>query len=239
LNEVRIVHPLRGDPPSRPGDPLEPILEVDLVQPWFPLPALGRRIQTVTGQRPLGLAFETPGPRPVHALAAGSVEVRDSRLDDHGGISVRGSRAGGGYEAVVATRNLRISYLHLKRGSARAGPVRAGEVVGVSGNTGRCVDGSGRAFVEIEARSEGKLCDLSEFSLPIVVELRINGTPVGKPRPLPPGEVEFRGFRLERLIIDPERRPDLFRPGTENVLEVVLMRGPQRIARAETILKIT
>src|SRR5688572_29167605 len=141
---LSVVRPQRDTAPLRYGEPFEIIVDVDLDEPWFTAPSLGSKLTTsIDGEPDPAATFKLVGPEQVRALVNGRAEVKDTQIDDLGGPPLRASKAGRGHEVIVTSGAFQLSYGHLKRGSGKSGQVKAGEVIGQAGNTGRCVDGKG------------------------------------------------------------------------------------------------
>lgn len=192
--EVKVREPQRQ---AKSGQPFRVVVDIRLPEPWFAEPRWGRKIASVDG-RPAGdgLAFETEGERSIEALMSGTLSVRDTRIDVPTPQGFPDAGAGRGVEAVLrGDGGLELRYGHLARGSVRAGRVKAGEALGRSGNTGRCVDGEGRRFVTIEAGQGKRLRDLYE---PIRVEASLDGKPVGRAVEVPAGETQVKGLEVAR-----------------------------------------
>ncbi len=229
-NLVRIIAPNRDTAPARFGDFIRIAVDVSLDEPWFVLPSnLGSRMGALDGEPEPALAFQANGAVPVRALVSGKGAMRDSGIDDHGPSPLRAVKGGRGCELVVTSGALELTYSHLKRGSARGGPVRAGDTVGLTGNSGRCVNGARGHYVKIAARRRSSPVALEEFSEAYTLEAQLNGLPLVASEKLPPGETSFKRYELEKAPVLIERA-DQFRTG-ENELLVVLKRGSRTLAR--------
>lgn len=235
--DLRILRPRAEKAPVRFGELLEVVVDLDLdAEPWFALPSFGRRVSSLDGEPEPAVAFDTGSPVAVKALVSGRAETRDTGHDDHSPPPMRAARAGRGCEVTVTSGGFELTYSHLKRGGAKVGRVRAGETIGMSGNTGRCVDGARRAFVKLAARRRGAHARVEEFTEPIVVESTLNGQRLARPLELPAGEVRFENLVLERVLVNPERG-DIFRIG-ENELEVLVRRGAKSLARVRSVCRL-
>lgn len=238
---IRIVSPLppEGDTPSaRFGLALKVVVDVDLDEPWFEIPNLGRRLTgKFDGDNGPAAIFEMQPGASVKALVGGRTMASDTKLDDHSGSPVLSGPAAGGCEVKVKFGSFEVIYSHLKRGSTKNGlQVRAGEVIGVAGNTGRCLDGAKRHFLKISARSGPTRVRLETYSDPVTVDATLNGFSLWKPVEVPAGELFSRNVALHDVVIDGER-PDTFRRG-ENELEVVVKRGGRPIAKRKSVITI-
>lgn len=234
--DLTILHP-PSDPtsPLRFGSPLGVVVDITLDVPWVELSYLGSRLSELDGEAEVASAYETRHPVPVKALASGRIEVRDSGKDDHSGPPPRKGNSGRGCEVIVRTgSHFEISYSHLKRGAIRAGLAKAGEAIGQSGNSGRCLNGAKSAYVKIAVRQKGSQVKVEDLIEPIFVESTINGVPIGNPKKLPPGELVHKGLVLDTILLE-LGRDDLFKSG-ETELVVTLRRGSRRLAqRSQTV----
>lgn len=217
---------LKGVKPEvRLGDTVEAVVDLEVLDPWFEVPELGRRISSVDGRTVSSvLAFEADAGREVPALISGSATVRDSRIDVHTPSGFPDVGAGRGVEVLVRAGALEVRYGHLERGSTRAGAVKAGDAVGRMGNTGRCVDGCGRRFVVVEVTGGRLARTLDELAAPIDVEAFFAGKSIGRTR-FPAGELKVKGLRVARGHAPRER-------GSAKVwkLEVKVTRGGKPLA---------
>lgn len=239
MTELKLIHPLKDSlPPLRFGEPLAVVADVVLETPWLELPnSLGRRLSELDGEPEIALSFETRYPAPVKALAGGRADVRDTGKDDHSGPPARKGSAGRGVEVTVKSGTyFEVVYSHLKRGTARVGLLKTGEVVGQSGNSGRCVDGAKSAYVKIAARNKGSQLRLDELVEPVFLEATINGYSIGRPKKLEPGELVHKGVALERVLVE-SGKEDIYRAG-ENTLVVSVKRGSRTLARHEEIVPV-
>jgi hypothetical protein len=98
-----------------------------------------------------------------------------------------------------------VSYGHLERGSGRSGTVRAGDPIGKTGNTGRCVDGCGRSFVAIEVRGAKNARTLDDLCAPLELELLVGGRRTGSV-PVPAGETKIEGLNAGRVRVPREAK---------------------------------
>jgi hypothetical protein len=235
--DLRVLHPIPDSlHPLRFGAILEPLVDVVLDVPWVESPNLGRRVGELDGETEVAACYETRHPVPVKALASGRAEMRDSGRDDHSGPPARKGNAGRGLEVTVTTGTyFTVSYSHLKRGTARVGVVKAGDVIGQSGNSGRCLDGAKGAYVKLAVRQKGGLVRLEDLVEPIFIEWTANGVSLARAKKLPPGELVHKNFALERAVIESGRlkesgTEEVFRAG-ENELVVSLRRGSRQLAR--------
>jgi hypothetical protein len=242
--DLRIVAPIlpvdRDACSVKYCDPMKVIVELDLDEPWFTVPNLGRRLSgQFDGDNEPAYIFETRIGVPVKAFVGGRTTVHDTGRDDHSGAPVRtGNPALRGCEVVVKNGAFEISYSHLKRGSAFGGStVKLGDVVGLTGNTGRCLDGAKRGFVRIAVKSKSIRMRLDEFCDPITIDGLFNEKPLFPPVCVAEGELLCKNVKLEEVYVDPDN-PDLFKRGDENVLEVVARRGDRVIARRKGFVKI-
>jgi len=78
--------------------------------------------------------------------------------------------------------------------------VRAGEAIGSTGNTGRCVDGGAKTFVHVEIGGTRHARTLAELFAPIEVELLVDGRSRGATA-IPAGETRLSSFRAGRVSI--------------------------------------
>jgi hypothetical protein len=124
-----------------------------------------------------------------------------------------------------------LVYSHLKRGSAKGGSVDAGDAVGQSGNTGRCVDGARHSFVKIAAKRRSLGVRVEEFTEPVTVEATLNGLILVVPEKVPPGEIRFDKIKLDRQTKTPDQW-DRARDGAGELV-VTVRRGSRTLARAQ------
>jgi hypothetical protein len=188
---------------ARAGSDLAIELDIELAEPWLERPRLGRAVRDVDGHAPSGLvmAFECEKPASVPALLSGTAQASDTRIDVHTPAGFPDAGAGRGHElTIVAPGGFRVTYGHLARGSAKTGLVRAGEAVGATGNTGRCIDGCGKSFVAIEVKGARFARSLEELFAPIEVELLVDGKSRGA-KTLPAGETRLSAFPAGRVAI--------------------------------------
>ena len=216
----------------RLGGEVDVVASLEVPDPWLVLPELGRRVPTVDGHAIAGVAFETDGARDVPALVSGTASARDTRLDVHGPAGFPDAGAGRGVEVAIRAGAVEVRYGHLERGSARTGPVEAGEAIGRTGNTGRCADGCGRRFVAIEL-SGGRLArTFEELAVPIELEALLDGKSIGRAR-FPQGVLEARDLRIART-----RAPRDSKGAKSFKLEVRVTRGTRPIASKIMDLRI-
>jgi len=225
---LKIVEPRSDTPSIRFGEKLTVVVDLELDEPWFPAPEHGRRLTQLDGEPALALAFDTGGPSPIRTLVSGRAEARDSGVDDRSGPPLRSIRGGLGLEVTIRSGEMELVYSHLKRSNPRTGRVKAGDIVGTSGNTGRCLSGEKGSFVKVAAKRAGSPARIDDFTTPITVETKVNGTSVGRPFQVPAGEVECLGLRLDPVVVSVER-PDPFRSG-ENQVDVTVKRGSRVLA---------
>lgn len=188
---------------ARAGSDLAIELDIDLAEPWLERPRLGREVRTVDGHSPSGLAlaFESDKPASVPGLVSGTAIVSDTRIDVHTPAGFPDAGAGRGYElTIVAPGGFTVSYGHLGRGTGKTGLVRAGESIGQTGNTGRCVDGCHTTFVNIEVAGVRHARSLDELFTPIEVELLVDGKSRGAVA-LPAGETRLTHWKAGRVSI--------------------------------------
>src|SRR5579871_771963 len=194
---LEIVSPRQRE--VRLGDEVPVEVSLELADPWIELPRLGREAHDVSGSglSSLEAAFETDRSIAVPALISGDARVTDTRIDVHTPRGFPDAGAGRGVEVTVRSGSIEVRYGHLARGTARSGPVRVGEQIGSTGNTGRCVDGCGRSFVVVgvagsRARRIGDLAD------PIELELLVGGRKQGSSVRVPAGETKVRSLLVGR-----------------------------------------
>ena len=188
---------------GRVGDELALEVDLELAEPWIRRPRLGRPISTVDGEglSALSLAFECHARETVPALFTGTARVSDTRIDVHTPRGFPDAGAGRGCEVeLVSPGGLRAIYGHLARGSGKSGPVKVGDSVGTAGNTGRCVDGCGRDFVDIEVMGARHARSLDELCEPISLELLLDRRPAGTSE-VPAGEAQIKSFKPGRVRI--------------------------------------
>jgi len=237
MTDLKLLHPRKDSlPPLRFGEELGIVVDVHLDVPWVELPNLGRRLHSLDGEPEVAHAIETKYPVPVKALAGGRAELKDTGRDDHAPSGAPRGNAGRGVEVIVKTgAGFELTYSHLKRGSGRMGLLKTGDVVGQSGNSGRCIDGAKSAFVKLAARNGGSQIKLEELLEPVTVDATWNGVPVVAPKRLEAGAVDFKAFPLTRVLIE-AGKDDIFRAG-ENEIHVCVRRGPRVLAQVkETVI---
>jgi hypothetical protein len=212
--------PRKGE--ARVGDELQIVVDLEVPDPWFALPALGKKIPSVDGHPSQNaFAFEVAGDVP--ALLSGNALVRDTRIDVHTPAGFPDAGAGRGVEVHLHAGAVDVHYGHLERGSTRSGPVRAGDTIGRAGNTGRCIDGCGRSFVVVEIGGGRVARTPAELAEPIEVHATL-GKESAKVV-FPEGELKATGLRVGRLHVPRERA------GAKSLrLEVAVTRGGKRIA---------
>lgn len=239
--EIRIAAPGPGGgevPSVRFGEPLTVVVDVELDEPWFVIPHLGRRITgNFDGVQEPAVLFEVRPGATVKSLASGRAQSADTGKDDHSSSPIKPGPAGRGCEVTVKSGTFEVTYSHLKRGTAKNGiQVRPGEPIAVAGNTGRCVDGAKGTYLKITARSKAVKVRPEEYADKITVEATLNGYSLGPPVALPEGELAVRELKLEPIIIDADN-PDRYKRG-QNELEVVAKRDARVIGRRKGIVTI-
>jgi len=230
-HRIEIRSPRRLE--ARAGSEVALEVDIELPEPWLDRPRLGRVVRSVDGEGLSGIsvAFECDRATSVPALVSGTARVSDTRIDVHTPPGFPEAGAGRGHEvAIAAPGGFFVAYGHLERGSGKQGPVRAGDRIGASGNTGRCADGCGRSFVLIDisgARNARTLDDLCE---PIALELLVDGRHAGTV-PVPPGETRIVGLAAGRVRVPRETR-------SACALELRLVRRRSALATLEAELKV-
>jgi hypothetical protein len=193
---------------GRAGDSVDVHVDVEVPDPWIERPKLGREVRDVDGHGAPGVsvAFECDRGTGVPAFFSGTAQVRDTRIDVHTPAGFPDAGAGRGYEVTLRSQGgAEVRYGHLARGSGKQGSVKAGEVIGQSGNTGRCVDGCGRQFVLVEFSGMRHARTLDELCQPIELELWVDGKQQGRPVRFPAGETSARGIAVGRASAPRDR----------------------------------
>src|SRR5262245_50249854 len=86
----------------REGDSFDVVIDLEVPDPWFELPSIGKKLTSVDGRTdPSILAFEVDGHVDVPALVSGESTVRDSRLDVHSPAGFPDGGSGRGVEVIL------------------------------------------------------------------------------------------------------------------------------------------
>ena len=185
----------------RLGSRNEVTVDLSLARPWFDAPSYGSRIRTITGQSRRGADFQASSERSVVSLTEGKAAVFDTRKDCYTRTDSIG--AGLGCYVVVTASDVKLTYANLKRGSARSGSIKVGDRIGLTGNTGHCLEGAGKYFVHFEVNEGSTPREPDAFDQPLELQLLIDGKPAGKPVEVPEGALQCDGITVGEWSISP------------------------------------
>jgi murein DD-endopeptidase MepM/ murein hydrolase activator NlpD len=224
-DKIKIKKPKEKDA-VRYGKTLEVVIDASVSEPWFKLPRFGQKIPSVTGESHRGLDFKAPSPKPVKSVTAGTAKISDTGIDDHSGQGKGNRKAGRGYEVIVKSGDFSVHYGHLKRNTGKSGKIRVGDILGQTGNTGRCLNGCDGTFAHFEVRKGSLAQDLNAVSRPVQVHVEVNGKSLGNAVDLPPGEVDISGLKVGRYSVKKSHFSK-----AENELTIHLKRGSKVLAK--------
>jgi hypothetical protein len=221
----------------RAGTSVTISVDVTIAEPWFPVPCSGSKIASISGRPESGATcYETRGPQTIAAPFGGTLRIEDTRIDVHTPTGFPDAGAGPGVVATLRHESgVELRFGHLERGSTPSlTRVRAGEAIGRTGNTGRCVDGCGRSVVSVQLKAAGGR-RMEQFNQPLKLRASFGDKLLtGLPMTIPAGATQLSRVKLGNAKASRK-------PGKKTTpLKIELVRGTaaQAIAVFETELRV-